>query len=242
MENILKNLIQKSKAPIAIFDLDGTLFDVNYRHLAILNEFINQKEIQEKFPNECSKVQKIKITDFVYGIEATLNLLGIDRYSENSAHFIKLAEQYWFKKFFTDDYVLFDKPYEKAQNCVQWFHQQGVHIVYLTGRDIPNMSKGTSTALEKFGFPHTGHNVSMFLKPAYGLDDLLFKKNALELIQSKGEVIFSIDNEPANVQMFIDHFPEAVHVHFDSLYARKLELKGKNLFVIKSFTELDFLN
>jgi hypothetical protein len=102
------------------------------------------------------------------------------------------------------------------------------------------MSRGTVSSLEKHGFPHTGHNVSIFLKPAYGQDDLLFKRQSLETIAAEGEVIFTIDNEPANVQLFCDTYPEAVHVHFDSHYAKPLSLKGRNLHVVKSFREIGY--
>lgn len=236
----IDSLLASAKKPVAIFDLDGTLFNVNYRHMAILKEFIALPEIKENHAEHCAIIAKMRIDDFQYGIETTLNAIGIDRYSEHSAHFVQHAENYWFKRFFTDEFVTCDGIYEKAVECVKHFHASGAQVVYLSGRDVPNMSKGTIEALEKNGFPHRGHNITMLLKPAYGLDDLLFKKQAIDTIRTEGEVIATFDNEPANVQMFIDNFPDAINVHFDSQYARKLDLKGDSLVTIKSFADLGF--
>ncbi len=236
----LANKIKNSKDPVAIFDLDGTVFNVNFRHMAIFESFAKNPEMTKVFPEYCKKITQVQDKDFRYSIEGTLNAIGIDRYSEHSAHFIKSVESYWFKHFFTDDYVVKDKPFAKALECVNFFHKNGVHIVYLSGRDIPNMSKGTIQALDENGFPHSGHNITMCLKPAYGLDDLLFKKESLNLIKTEGEVIATFDNEPANVQMFIDTFPDAYHFHYNSQYAREMEIKGKNFYLINNFMEMGF--
>ncbi len=240
LKSELGKKIEKSEKPVVIFDLDGTVFNVNHRHIAIFESFVNQTEMKKTFPEFCKKILALGLNDFHYSIEDTLNSIGIDKYSEHSAHFIKNAVGFWFKHFFTDEFVKTNKPFEKALECVNFFHKNGVHIVYLSGRDVPNMSQGTIQALESNGFPHTGHGISLFLKPAYGIDDLLFKKHSLDLIRSEGEVIATFDNEPANVQLFIDQFPQAIHFHFKSQYARHLDLKGSNFHVIQGFTEIGF--
>lgn len=236
----LDRLLEDSKKPIAIFDLDGTLFDVTYRSMEIVRRFLALPEMRAKFPEQVATVQKLRYQDYLYSLDATLNAAGIDRYSEHAAHFLHSAETFWYKHFFTDELIAHDVPYAGALACVKYFHGRGAEVVYLSGRDIPNMSKGTIEALEKHGFPHSGHRVAMILKPAYGQDDLLFKKQALETISAEGEVVFTIDNEPANVQMFADRFPQGIHVHFSSLFAKKLELSGNNLAVVKAFPELGF--
>jgi len=240
LDQMIAELKAESKQAVAIFDLDGTVFDVTHRSVEILRRFLDQKEIQEKFPEQTTVAKKLKYTDHLYSLEATLNNAGIDRYSEHAAHFLHAAETFWFKHFFIDELLAYDAAYPGALDCVQHLHKSGVHIVYLSGRDIPNMSKGTILALEKAGFPHTGHRVMMCLKPAYGQDDLLFKRQALESIRELGDVIATFDNEPANVEMFIESFPQALNFHFDTLYARKLPLSGSSLHVIKSFTEIGY--
>ncbi|MBI2605311.1 MAG: HAD family hydrolase [Deltaproteobacteria bacterium] len=236
--NKLIGIIEKTKKPLVILDLDGTLFNVNHRHFEILRRFALQPKIRAEFPTQVAILEKIKDSDFHYTIESTLNAKGIDRHSERSAHFIKLVETYWFKHFFADDFVLMDRPYPGAAECVSALHQAGAHLTYLSGRDVPNMSRGTIEALEKHGFPHSGHGISVFLKPAYGQDDLLFKKQAIRTIRSEGEVVATFDNEPANVQLFAQEFPRAMNFHFNSLYARHIELKGSGVYVIRSFAEL----
>lgn len=236
----LDQLISSAKQPVAIFDLDGTVFDVTYRTLEIVKRFIAQPEINSRFPEHVSIARKLKHSSYLYSLEATLNSAGIDRYSEHSAHFLHLAETYWYKHFFTDDLLSADLPYAGALECVRYFHSQGAHVVYLSGRDIPNMSRGTIESLEKHGFPHTGHGVTICLKPAYGQDDLLFKKQSLETISTLGHVVATFDNEPANVKLFIESFPNAINVHFNTLYAKKIDLQGSNLLIIKAFKDLGF--
>lgn len=236
----LDAIVAQTSKPVFILDLDGTLFDVVYRTMEIMKRFAAQPEIREKFPEHLGTVNKLRHQDYLYSLEQTLNSVGIDRYSEHNAHFLHAAETFWFKHFFTDDLVLADQPYAGASEFVRHYHREGVQIVYLSGRDIPNMSRGTIECLETHGFPHTGHGVTICLKPAYGQDDLLFKKQSLETIRSLGEVVATFDNEPANVQMFIDNYPNALNFHFVSHYARHLELSGSSLHKIKSFTELEF--
>lgn len=229
-----------AQKPVLIFDLDGTVFDVVYRTMEIMRRFAAQPEIRAKFPEQLATISKLRHQDYLYSLEQTLNSIGIDRYSEHAAHFLHAAETYWFKHFFTDELVLSDIAYPGAAECIRHYHRQGAQIVYLSGRDVPNMSKGTIQCLERHEMPHTGHGVTICLKPSYGQDDLLFKKQSLETITAMGEVIATFDNEPANVQLFIDHFPKGLNFHFDTHYARALELNGASLHVIKSFGELEF--
>ncbi len=236
----LDDLLASVEKPVAIFDLDGTVFDVVYRSMEIMRRFAQQPEIRTRFPEQLAKIAKLRHQDYLYSLDATLNNVGIDRYSEHSAHFLHAAETFWYKHFFIDELLAYDVPYPGALACVNHLRAKGTQIVYLSGRDVPNMSQGTINSLEKHGFPHTGQNIAICLKPAYGLDDLLFKKQSIENISTQGEVIITLDNEPANVQLFADRFPKAVHIHFNSHYAKKLDLKGRHLHVIKSFSELGF--
>jgi phosphoglycolate phosphatase-like HAD superfamily hydrolase len=240
MRDTLDGLIHKTKNPVAIFDLDGTVFDVTYRSMEIVRRFVSQPETRERFPVQAAAADKLGHGDYLYSLDASLANAGIDHYSEHAAEFLRAAENYWYDCFFTDEYLAFDRPYPGAVECVKFLQSNGVHIAYLSGRDIPNMSKGTIESLERYGLPHTGDGVMICLKPAYGQDDVLFKRQSLESIRRYGEIIATFDNEPANVGMFLEEFPDAMNFHFDTHYAKKLELKGPNFFVIKSFGELGF--
>lgn len=240
LQNKLIGIIEKTSKPLVLLDLDGTLFNVNHRHLEILRRFALQPQIRSEFPTQVAILEKIEESDFHYAIASTLDAKGIGRYSEHAARFIKLVEAYWFKHFFTDDFVLMDRPYPGAVECVKALRKAGAHLAYLSGRDVPNMRRGTMEALEKHGFPHSGGGISVFLKPAYGQDDLLLKKLAIRTIRSEGEVVATFDNEPANVRLFAQEFPRAMNFHFDSVYARRIELKGSGAYVIRSFAELGF--
>ncbi|HRK02868.1 MAG TPA: HAD family hydrolase [Oligoflexia bacterium] len=236
----LDHLVETTKAPVAIFDLDGTVFDVTYRTMEIVKRFAATPRWREQYADFIPALEKLRYQDFGYNIETTLNNVGIGKYSERAAHFVHEVETYWFRHFFTDELVLADVAYQGARECVVHLKKLGVHIVYLSGRDIPNMSRGTIESLEKFGFPIKGHGVTLCLKPAYGQDDLLFKKQSIETIGREGTVIATFDNEPANVDMFIKAFPDAVHFHFLSHYARHMELAGPHFYAISSFGEIGF--
>lgn len=243
---ILKTLTQKiqnakeaNRTPIVIFDLDGTLYDVTIRTFEILRRFAHQPHIQEGFATEAKLLLKNLRRDKIrYSVEQTLNEMGITHYSEHSMEFLQRAIGFWFKNFFTDELIAIDEAYPSALKCVKWFYDQGVRVAYLSGRDVPNMIQGTLRSLEKHGFPHTGNQISVTLKPTYGLDDVLFKRQAVEAYRAEGEVIASFDNEPANVKMFIEEFPDAEHFHFNTHFAKWVHLEGPKLWQIDSFEEV----
>lgn len=236
----LDHLLTTVEKPLVIFDLDGTIFDVTHRTIEIVNRFIATPKIADEFKEQIDLVKSLKYEDYQYSLEGTLQNAGIDRYSEKNIEFLHKAIGFWYKNFFRDALLEFDIPLPGSKECVTHCHNSGAHIVYLSGRDTPNMSRGTLAALERHGFPHTGSKVSVYLKPSYGLNDLYFKRHAIEAIQHFGDVISTFDNEPANVKLFVEGFPNALNFHVDTLFAKKIELKGKNLRTIKNFCELGF--
>lgn len=237
----LAPLLETTKQPIAIFDLDGTLFDVGYRTLEILSRFVAQAEVMRDYADEIEKIGRLDPKkDFKYTLEQNLAHVGITHHSAREALFIKNATDFWFKHFFTDELVLADQVYQGAADAVRWFHERGARVVYLSGRDVPNMSRGTIAMLEQGGFPIHEDRVSLILKPDFSMDDLLFKKQAIETIRSEGGVVATFDNEPANVAMFLDEFPEGWHVHFISAFARHMDLRGARFAAIKAWAELGF--
>ena len=237
----LAPLLETTPQPIAIFDLDGTLFDVGYRTLEILSRYCARPEIMRDYAPEIEKIGQLNPKkDFKYTLEQNLAHVGIGHHSAREALFIKNATDFWFKHFFSDELVLADQAYDGAADAVRWFHGRGARVVYLSGRDVPNMSRGTIAMLEQGGFPIHEDRVSLILKPDFAMDDLLFKKQALETIRSEGTVVATFDNEPANVAMFLSEFPEGWHVHFDSAFAHHLELRGERFAAIKGWDELGF--
>jgi hypothetical protein len=205
-----------------------------------MRRFASDAASQGRYHTEFELLKTLSHENFKYSLEQNLNELGISRHSERGAAFLKEAQDFWFTHFFTDEGVLWDRPYAGAAACVHWFLNQGVRIVYLSGRDVPNMSRGTLTALERDGFPHKGNAISLVLKPDFHMDDLLFKKQAMETIRSEGGVVATFDNEPANVKMFLEEFPEAWHIHYKSAHARHIDLAGPRFLGVKTWSELGF--
>ena len=86
------------KSTLAIFDLDGTLFDNRTRTIFIL------REISEKFDSKTPELaaafenfQDLSIVD--YSLDVTLKRMGVRHPAE-----IAFIKQEWAKRFFSDEY------------------------------------------------------------------------------------------------------------------------------------------
>jgi hypothetical protein len=86
-------------------------------------------------------------------------------------------------------------------------------VFYLTGRDEPNMGRGTRKSLGAHGFPLDAARVHLRLKPRFEEDDLVFKRRVVRELDRAGQVVTAAENEPANANMFLEAFPDA-HVLF----------------------------
>ncbi len=192
-----------NKSTLAIFDLDGTLFDNRTRTIFIL------REISEKF---CEKVpqlsrafetfQALSIVD--YSLDVTLGRMGVKHPAETA--FIK---QEWAKRFFSDEYQKYDMPILGAKAYVDSVHKAGATVIYLTGRDVGRMLVGTTEVLRLYGFPVGVAGTMTIVKKEFEQDDELFKKEVSEYIDRLGEVVAVFENEPANSNILQARFPQA---------------------------------
>src|SRR3990167_5231883 len=101
------------RSTLAIFDLDGTLFDNRTRTMFIL------REISEKFDTRVpglaaafSSFRSLSVVD--YSLDVTLKRLRVRKPAETA--FIK---QEWAKRFFSDDYQKYDMPLPGAKAYVE---------------------------------------------------------------------------------------------------------------------------
>jgi phosphoserine phosphatase len=191
------------RSTLAIFDLDGTLFDNRTRTMFIL------REISEKFDTRVpglaaafSSFQDLSVVD--YSLDVTLRRLRVRKPAETA--FIK---QEWARRFFSDEYQKYDMPLSGAKAYVEKIHKAGATVIYLTGRDVGRMLVGTTEVLRLYGFPVGVAGTMTIVKKEFEQDDEIFKKEVSEYIDRLGEVAAVFENEPANSNILRARFPGA---------------------------------
>lgn len=193
------------KRPIAVFDLDSTLFSTQERNYVILREFAERNDA----PMELRRVvERLRPSDMGWNVMEDLRRHGFE-----DREALRELRRFWFDRFFRDEYVLHDRPLPGAPEFVNEAHAAGATIFYLTGRDEPNMGRGTRESLRAHRFPLDEERVILRLKPRFEDEDLAFKRGVVEELRTIGQVVAAFENEPANANLFAEAFPEA-HVLF----------------------------
>lgn len=197
----LKSRPAHAPHPIAVYDLDSTLFCTGPRNLAIarafseyrhqLRPFVDQLESHRMGWNVMTDLQELGFTDTVILTE---------------------LRHFWRATFFTDHFVKMDSVYPGAVELVQALREAGCMTFYLTGRDDPGMRQGTLQALASAGFPLPAEDVVLRLKPTWEEDDLAFKTKVFDELNALGEVVLAFENEPTNANRFLRAFPAATVV------------------------------
>ena len=201
--DLVKTRTAQRRSTLAIFDLDGTLFDNRTRTMFIL------REISEKFDRRLPQLSAafsgfrgLSVVD--YSLDVTLRRLRV-----RSAAEISFIKQEWAKRFFSDEYQKYDMPLPGAKAYVEQVHAAGATVIYLTGRDVGRMLVGTTEVLRLYGFPVGVAGTMTIVKKEFEQDDELFKKEVSEYIDRLGEVAAVFENEPANSNILRARFPGA---------------------------------
>lgn len=214
LESILTDARTRSAegAPVVVFDLDGTLMDNRPRVVAILHELA--EVWRDEYPEAAAACAKATAEDVVYELIANLKKLGI--------HDPALHERglfFWRERFFQDPHMRFDVAVPGSQAFAHACYAAGAVLVYMTGRDLPNMALGTFASLRDLGFPIGVIGTELVVKPAFEIPDTEFKAGILRDLTRLGRVIAAFDNEAANVNLFLDAFPSCVSVLLDTQHA-----------------------
>ena len=212
--------------PQVVLDLDGTLFDNGPRTWTLVAEALEKggyTEARESLNGVSDRMLPYLVTDF-------LAKAGIE--DEAIVEFVK---QYWFERFFTDEYQKLDLPLEGSVDFVKTLYDAGATMVYLTGRDVPGMLVGCSDALRTGGYPVGLVRTMMVLKPDFETKDLVFKTEAADFISKAGTVVAAFDNEPGNCNLFLDKWPDAYSVFLDTTCAPNPPELSSGIHTIKNF-------
>lgn len=125
---------------------------------------------------------------------------------------------FWRERFFSDAYLHYDTPYPGVRELLHWIVDSGLKLVYLTGRNEPNMSEGTYASFRNHRLPADGE-VRFIFKPAPDEPDLRFKDQSCRDLASRENVILAVENEPANANLMSYYFPNALVALIDTVTA-----------------------
>lgn len=208
---------------IVIFDIDGTIMDTAPRNFHILQEAENY------FPYLKGIRSKICQNDigwnFTNAVKKEITLTSKQQQDLN---------KFWKDRFFYNEWLIFDTPYPRIQDILNWFIQNGIMIVYLTGRDKINMKNGTIDSFINYNIP-IGEGTSFIFKPSQDLEDLEFKKDALKQISKMGNILLAVENEPANANAMFKAFPEAFITLIDTVTSPNPVTPLKEILLFKNY-------
>ncbi|MFZ9595890.1 MAG: HAD family hydrolase [Bdellovibrionia bacterium] len=241
-QEVLKQVtdrVSERENPLVLLDLDSTLYEVRPRTYFILKEWA-QTEAAKNHPEVCALILSMGPHQIGYSIEDTFENLGLGSPGQiPSSRMDSLLEvqRFWKSRFFHSDYLSYDFAYDGAAEFVRGLHERGASIVYLTGRDEPQMGNGTRSNLIRDGFPWSLPKVSLMMKPHFKVGDLEFKQNALRFLELQGHLIASFENEPLNLLSIQKAFPSAMHVFMDTLCSDHPAPVGRGIYRITGFVD-----
>jgi hypothetical protein len=221
--------LASGRLPICVFDLDSTLFSTAPRNLAILREFVTHH--RDEHPHLLDIAKRIGLDDMGWNVHQDLRRFGVD-----DTVLLERLQAFWFERFFTDDYLAHDEPVPGATQFVLDCHARGALVYYLTGRHVGGMEVGTVRSLVQKGFPFWRGRCVLHLKPSFDVPDGEFKRGALDDIRSyQGQVVATFENEPANANLFLRSFPDAVHVLLTTIHSPGAEAPSSQLVLTEDF-------
>ena len=204
LQRLLKRIRQYEKDDaVVIFDLDSTLYSNAGRILSIFSEFA--KDVPE-------------YQHFVTGIYPRAVLWSPDedfRRAGVKEEFLEGYEKFWANRFFSNEFIKWDRPMPGAVRYVNEVYKSGATIIYVTGRDEPRMGKGTRESLRFWGFPFERERVKLILKKDKDQPDVEFKGAQLEMLKKAGNVLGVIDDLPDLTALFSKTFPDAITIQMD---------------------------
>lgn len=227
----ISELRAAGEEPLVVFDLDGTLYDNTHRTLRIILEYAHTHATRH--PDLARRLASVSPSQLAYRVDDSLRAIGVDDQA-----LIDEIVGWWRDRFFTNDYCFYDLPLAGGLEVVRRIHEAGGVPTYLTGRDAPNMLLGTVGALQRDGFPIGRVDTRAILKPAFDMDDNVFKKGVIAHLEGIGTVVASFDNEPGLCNLFKSTFPDALVGWLDTHHAPGAPDIVDGVFTLTDFNDL----
>lgn len=218
----------KSRTPVVVFDLDGTLMDNRPRSVAIFRELADAW--MHRHPEEARAIRKSRPEELAYAVTDSLTRLGV-----RTTDLLEEATSFWKERFFRDAYLVHDIAIAGAPAFVHELYRAGANIVYLTGRDLPLMGLGSWTSLRDLGFPIGVVGTELVVKPHFDMPDTEFKRAVAPALARLGTVIGVFDNESANCNLLLEAHPGASSIFLDTQHAPDPPPLSDGVAVIDSF-------
>jgi len=202
LERIRRQRAHETKPPLVVFDLDGTLIDNRPRSTVIMQEL--GAVWQTRFPEHSELLRNAHPDGIGYLFRENLRTFGV---CDND----QLAEaiEFWKARFFSDRFLCHDRATPGAVEFARACYEARATLVYLTGRDLPNMALGSLSSLRDLGFPIGVSGTEFVMKPDPEMSDEAFKRNVMPELGRSGEVVAAFDNEPGHCNAFVACFAEA---------------------------------
>jgi hypothetical protein len=201
--------LRREEVPaVVVFDLDGTLMDNRPRTCAILHEFARTRRHHDATVAE--RLLAAHPEQLAYLFSESLERIGV------AGDVAVELEVFWRERFFADPHLVHDVEVPGAVAFARASYDAGASIVYLSGRDLPQMGIGTFQSLRDLGFPIGIPGTELVLKPDSAMPDAEFKGVTAPLLCRVGRVIASFDNEPGNCNVFLAQHPDAESILIDT--------------------------
>lgn len=240
LDQVLRRIERERKdgnQPVLLLDLDSTLYEVGPRTLSIVREW-RDSAVSAPFPQVRQLLAQVSMDHIEYSLRDLFQRLGVTERSEQFAELkeaLPLLRKFWEERFFSNDYLSHDLTYSGASRFVHQAHQAGAHIIYLTGRDEPQMGPGTRKRLVEDGFPFEIERTDLFLKQHRSIDDTVHKIEVAVQVETHGKLVASFENEPKNLVALAERFPDAMHVFVDTVFSDNPAPVRKGLYRIRGF-------
>jgi hypothetical protein len=212
---LLRDIVERcarapgDRAPIVVFDLDGTLMDNRPRTAAILQELA--RELHSEAHGEAERLAAAKTEELAYLLGDSLRRLGVEH-----PDLVHRAESFWRARFFSDSYLHHDIALPGSVEFARACYETGASLVYFTGRDLPLMGLGSFQSLRDLGFPIGVVGTELVCKPDAAIPDEEFKRAEGPKLSRIGRVVAAFDNEPGNCNAFAEMFPQAHSLFVDT--------------------------
>jgi hypothetical protein len=201
--------IREGRPHVAVFDLDSTLLSTQARNHVILQEYVARPATSSAIKQAATGLTADRMG---WNPMDDLRAAGCD-----DERGLRELRGFWFRRFFTNEYLHHDEPLPGAPEYVRDVHGAGGVVVYLTGRPEVEMGAGTRASLRARRFPLGDERAHLMCKPRFDEPDLDFKRRALRVIETLGTVVGAFENEPANANLFAEELAHAEVVLLDTV-------------------------
>jgi hypothetical protein len=225
LDAIVARFEARDNAGVAVFDLDGCLFDNRPRIIRIFRELASR--------HGAADLYDVAPEHFVDWDQAgTMRRAGVPESRVAALH--PDFQKQFFQQFFSSEFCAYDHAMPGAAQLVWRCYRAGASVVYLTGRHDA-MRPGTETSLRDWGFPFHRPRTTLICKPDLVAVDEAFKDEALREIALLGEPEVFLDNEPVNVNLFHARAPSALTVWVETDHSPRPDVPAADLPRIRGF-------